>query len=174
MSADDNNQHPTPPPHPWFGHPGLTGTLFVLWLLLNNTLAPGHVALAAVLALVIPRLIAPFWRERPHVYRPSVLLRLMPVVLWDIVVANVTVAWLIATWRRPRPRFMQLPLTIKDEFAITVLASIITLTPGTVSADVSRDRRYLLIHGLDIGDEAATLEQIKVRYERPLQEIFEC
>lgn len=173
MSADSNDRRPVVR-HPWFGHPGLTASLFVLWLLLNNTLAPGHIVLAAALALVIPRLIAPFWRERPHVYRPWVLLRLIPVVLWDIVIANVTVAWLIATWRRPRPRFMQLPLTLKDEFGITVLASIITLTPGTVSADVSPDRRYLLIHGLDIDDEAATLAQIKARYERPLQEIFEC
>lgn len=159
---------------PWFGHPALSGTLFVLWLLLNNTLAAGHVVLAAVLALFIPRLIAPFWRDRPYVRRPKVLLRLLFVVLWDIGVANVTVARLVVSWRRPRPRFMKVPLALTDEFAITVLASIITLTPGTVSADVSPDRQHLLVHGLDIDDEAATVADIKARYERPLKEIFEC
>lgn len=162
------------PPNPWFGHPALSGALFALWLLLNNTLAAGHVVLAAVLALFIPRMIAPFWRDRPRVRRPIVLLRLLFVVLWDIGVANVTVARLVVSWRRPRPRFMKVPLALTDEFAITVLASIITLTPGTVSADVSPDRRYLLVHGLDIDDEAATIAEIKARYERPLKEIFEC
>lgn len=161
-------------PSPWFGHPALSGTLFLLWLLLNNTLATGHVVLGALLALLIPRLIAPFWRDRRRICRPGVLLRLSFVVLWDIGVANVTVARLVVSWRRPRPRFMKVPLALTDEFAITVLASIITLTPGTVSTDVSPDRRYLLVHGLDIDDESATVAYIKTRYERPLLEIFEC
>jgi multicomponent K+:H+ antiporter subunit E len=55
-----------------------------------------------------------------------------------------------------------------------MLASIISLTPGTVSADLSDDRKTLLVHGLDVDDEAVLVEQIKRRYEAPLLEVFAC
>jgi multicomponent K+:H+ antiporter subunit E len=69
---------------------------------------------------------------------------------------------------------MVLPLDVREDFTITLLASTISLTPGTVSADLSVDHRYLLIHALHVEDEAATIAQIKQRYEAPLKEIFEC
>ena len=81
---------------------------------------------------------------------------------------------LALVFRRLRPGFVELPLDLTDEFAITLLASTISLTPGTVSADVSEDRRTLLIHALDVDDQDAMIRQIKQRYERPLKEIFEC
>jgi multicomponent K+:H+ antiporter subunit E len=97
------------------------------------------------------------------------------VLLWDIVVANLVVARLIlGPTRNLRPAFIRLPLDLCSEFAIVVLANTISLTPGTVSADLSLDRRTLLIHALDVEDEAKTIAHIKYRYERPLKEIFEC
>ena len=53
-------------------------------------------------------------------------------------------------------------------------AFVIGVQAGTVSADVSEDRRTLLIHALDVDDQDAMIRQIKQRYERPLKEIFEC
>ncbi|MCY1543414.1 multicomponent Na+:H+ antiporter [compost metagenome] len=55
-----------------------------------------------------------------------------------------------------------------------MLASVISLTPGTVSVDFSDDRKTLLVHGLDVPDEAAMVHEIKTRYEAPLLEIFAC
>jgi multicomponent K+:H+ antiporter subunit E len=159
----------------WLPHPIMSAVLLVVWLLLNNTLAPGHVVLGAALAVLIPVLTSGFWPERPVIHRPLTLLRLLPTVLYDIVVANVVVARLILDPQRtPRSRFLTVPLDLTDEFAITVLAGIITLTPGTVSADLALDRSHLLVHGLDVGDEGAVVAQIKRRYEAPLKEIFEC
>jgi len=54
-----------------------------------------------------------------------------------------------------------------------LLACIITMTPGTLSSEVSDDHRYLLVHGLDVDDEAALIAQIKSRYEAPIKEMFE-
>lgn len=156
-------------------HPLLSVTLFFVWLALANSLAPAQLVLAALLALAIPRALSVFWPSRPRIQRPLVLFKLIPLVLFDIVVANLIVAALILNpARAPRPRFIELPLDLTDEFAITMLASIITLTPGTVSADLSADRRYLVVHGLDVEDPDALVASIKARYERPLKEIFEC
>jgi len=73
-----------------------------------------------------------------------------------------------------RPGFVWFPVALTDPFAITVLASTISLTPGTVSVDLSEDARHLLIHSIDLDDAQALVDQIKQRYEGPLQEIFQC
>ena len=102
------------------------------------------------------------------------LLRYIAVVLYDILIANIRVAILILGPRsRLHPHFIVLPLELKDPFAITLLASTITLTPGTVSANLSSDRRSLLVHGLSVDDPDETAAQIKQRYEKALMEIFE-
>jgi multicomponent K+:H+ antiporter subunit E len=66
-----------------------------------------------------------------------------------------------------------IPLDLRHPFSTTLLASIITLTPGTVSVNLSGDRRSLLIHGLAVADPEAAARRVKQRYERPLMEIFE-
>jgi multicomponent K+:H+ antiporter subunit E len=159
----------------WLPHPLLSAALFVVWLLAANTVAPGHLVLAGLFAIAVPLATSAFWPGRPRLYRPGRLLRLLPVVFYDIAVANVAVARLIlGPARRLRPAFVRIPLALEDEFAITLLASIISLTPGTVSSDLSPDRRMLLVHVLDVEDSDALVAHIKARYEAPLKEIFEC
>jgi multicomponent K+:H+ antiporter subunit E len=154
--------------------PLMSVTLLATWLLANNTIAPGAILLGAVLAIAIPMATARFWPEYPRTVRYIPLLRLAAVLLFDILVANVRVAVLILGPRsRLHPHFIVLPLELKHPFAITALASMITLTPGTVSANLSGDRRHLLVHGLSVRDADAAAAQIKQRYERPLMEIFE-
>jgi len=73
-----------------------------------------------------------------------------------------------------QPGFVEVPLDLRDSFAITVLTSTVSLTPGTVSADVSEDRTRLLVHALHVEDPQALVAEIKQRYEGPIKEIFEC
>ncbi|MNN12634.1 Na(+)/H(+) antiporter subunit E [compost metagenome] len=95
-------------------------------------------------------------------------------MLYDIVVANLQVARLVVgPTQTLRPAFVEIPLELTDDLPITILASVITLTPGTVSADLSADRRTLLVHGLDVPDPAGLVADIKARYEAPLKEIFQ-
>jgi multicomponent K+:H+ antiporter subunit E len=158
-----------------FPQPVLSVVLFLLWLLLNNTVAVGHLVLAALIAFAVPQITYRFWPNPPCFTRPWVALRLFGVVLWDIAIANVAVAIrVLGPTKRLRPAFIWIPLELEDEFGITVLASIISLTPGTVSVDVTEDRGRLLVHCLDTDDEAALIAEIKQRYERPLTEIFPC
>ncbi|HET6519082.1 MAG TPA: Na+/H+ antiporter subunit E [Geminicoccaceae bacterium] len=155
-------------------HPLLSLSLLVLWLLLQNEVSAGHVALGGALALLIPLYTARFWPGRPTIRRPLLAVRFAFVVLWDIVVANVIVARLIL-FRRPeslRPHFLVIPLDARSPYAIAILAGTITMTPGTVSADLDRERRHLLVHGLDVDDPGEAILTIKRRYEAPLREIF--
>jgi len=156
-------------------HPIFSLVLLLVWLLLNNTLAAGHILLGSVIALVLPWATAGFWADRLHLHKPGLALRFLLLVFWDITVANIQVAKLILGSRRKlRPAFVHYPLELDNDFAITVLAATISLTPGTVSIDVSADHRTLLVHGLDVDDEEALIAEIKSRYEAPIKEIFGC
>jgi multicomponent K+:H+ antiporter subunit E len=147
----------------------------MLWLLLVNELSAGHLLLGALLGWAVPLYTARFWPEEVRVRRPLVLLRFSVVVLYDIVVANITVARLIlGPSERMQPAFLTMPLTLRSEVAISLLASTISLTPGTVSAFLSADRRCLIIHSLHTTEPDELIATIRRRYEQPLKEVLEA
>ncbi len=158
----------------WLPRPWLSVFLLSFWLLLNNSLALGHILIGIALVLPIAQLTAHVWPTPVVLRRPGLLLRYLGRLLSDIVIANLQVAQLILT--RPaqslRPCFILLPLDLQDEWAIAVLAATITLTPGTVVIEMTPDRRQLLIHGLDVENEVALIAVLKNRYETLLKEIF--
>ncbi len=158
----------------WLPHPLLSLTLLLVWLLLMNRFSVGQVLFGALLGVLIPHFTSAFWPERPSLKRPGLLLRYLLRLAGDILVANIQVARLVLGPKRHlRPAFIEFPLELHDEFAVTMLASTISLTPGTVSADLSRDRKTLLIHALDVSDPEALCRRLKRSYENPLKEIFE-
>lgn len=159
----------------WLPHPATSVLLFVVWLLLNHTLSAGHVVLGAALGLLIPLFTRRFFPESVYLQRPGTMLRFLVIVLWDIVVASITVTRLsLGPISKLRPRFVRIPVALDDDFALTALASTISLTPGTVSAEIAPDRGHILVHALDVDDEAALVRTIKERYEAPIKEIFRC
>ncbi|WP_447553263.1 Na+/H+ antiporter subunit E [Vreelandella sp. EE22] len=162
-------------PRKWLPTPVLSLLLLFVWLLLARSYAPGQLLLGGVLAVIIPLVTFRFWDTRLRIKKPWLLVRFILRVLKDIVVANFEVAYLVANpWRRLKPHFIEYPLLLEERFTITLLASTISLTPGTVSANLRLDGKSLLIHALDVEDEQALIEQIRERYERPLKEIYEC
>lgn len=159
----------------WLPHPVISAVLLIVWLLLNHTLSIGHIALGIVLGVLIPMFTRRFFPEPVYLRRADVIIRFLVVVLWDIVAASITVSRLtLGPTSRLRPRFVRIPVSLKDDFALTALASTISLTPGTVSAELDADRKHILIHALDVEDEPALVQTIKARYEIPIKEIFQC
>lgn len=157
-----------------FPHPVLTPVLALIWLLLNNSFEPGHILLGLFLAWVVPLFTVSFWPDRIHFARPLTLLRFVVIVLYDIIVANLTVARLIlGRPKKLRPMFVELPLDLRHDLAISLLANTISLTPGTVSAEFSAKQHCLIIHALHETDREALVARIKQRYEAPLKEVFE-
>ncbi len=158
----------------WLPHPLLTPILTVIWLLLVNSIAPGQILLGLLLGWGLPLFTLRFWPETVPIYRPLVLVRFIAIMLYDIAVANLTVAWLVlGSTRKLRPAFVQVPLALKSDLAISLLSNTVCLTPGTVSSCVSRDRQQLLVHALDCAEPERLIHIIKSRYEAPLREIFE-
>lgn len=156
-------------------HPVLTLLLTLTWVLLTSTWTLNSLVFGFLLGVLIPSLTQPYWPLQMHLKKPLKIVTYILIVLYDIVVANVIVARIVVFKpnSKRRPAWIAVPLELRTPEAITVLAGTITMTPGTVSADVSAEGHALLVHCLDASDPAAVRDEIKQRYERRLMEIFE-
>ncbi len=157
----------------WLPSLPLATAVFCFWLLMNDAVTPGHAAMGLVLALLVPVFAARLDREFARIGSLRGVPKMAAILLLDIVRSNVTVALqVLGPEQKITPGFIWLPLDIANIHGIAALTSIITLTPGTVSASLSDDRRHLLVHVLHLEDADALILQIKTRYEAPLMEIF--
>lgn len=156
-------------------HPLLSLSIFIMWLLLNQSVTPAALVLAAVLGLGGGWVMTTLGQESPRIRRPLTIVRLAFVVLVDIIHSNIAVGKIILRprSRRGAPGFMAVPLDIRNPYGLAALAIVITSTPGTIWANFSTSSGILLIHVLDLQDEAQWVDTIKNRYERRLMEIFE-
>ena len=156
----------------WFDHPVLSLLLAVSWLALSRSLEPVHLISAALLGLIVPRLL----RGLLHVGSPirwSPAIRLTLVVTWDIVMSNITVAKLVlGPMSRPQPAWLRVPLACDHHRVNALFASIITMTPGTVSAVVDEQARCIWVHALNCDDAEGMVTDMKARYEAPLLAVF--
>ncbi len=161
--------------HRIFPHPHLTILLTIVWVLLANKPSLNSLVFGLLLGVIIPFITQPYWPDRPKLRNWPMVIEYMLVVLWDIVIANITVARIILFKRDAdrQPAFVSIPLELRTPEAITVLAGTITMTPGTVSCDLSAQGHNLLVHCLDAPNPEDVRDEIKHRYERRLKEIFE-
>lgn len=157
---------------PWFPHPLMSLLLAATWLALSHSLALVHLLSALLLAWVVPRLVHPFLGPANRVqWGPAI--RLTVVVLRDIVVSNITVARLVlGPMERPHPAWVPVTLDTDHPMVNSLFATIITTTPGTVSATIDEARGLIWVHALDCQDIAAMAQDMKSRYESPLIDIF--
>lgn len=162
-----------------FATPLRSVLLFLVWCALQNSVTPVVLLSGLVLAVLIPLVSRGFRAPQPKIKRYGLFVRYVLMVLWDIVVANLQVVKVVLGRNSAlRPGFVLLPLEIKEPLPLTILAATICLTPGTVSAELLPRQadapQYLLLHVLDLHDEAALIAELKQRYEAPLKEIFAC
>ncbi|RRV41899.1 Na+/H+ antiporter subunit E [Pseudomonas sp. p106] len=158
-----------------FPAPLLSVALFILWLLLNLSVSPGNLLLAAALGFLAPLLMAPLRPQHAHVRRPLVIASLIGRVGIDVIQSNLQVALRVlrAGQHPPCSAFVHIPLDLRDAHGLAALSMITTVVPGTVWSELALDRSVLLLHVFDLKDENAFIEHFKHTYERPLMEIFQ-
>lgn len=156
--------------------PVLGVALAAMWLVLNDTVAPGQVLLGALIATGLILWAAKLRPLRPRLYRPWLAISLLAIVFVDIVRSNIAVGRIILGLVRDRTirsGLLEIPLDLRDPHGLAVLATIFTSTPGTVWVDHAADRAMLTLHILDLRDPQTWIRVIKDRYERPLIRIFQ-
>jgi multicomponent K+:H+ antiporter subunit E len=145
------------------------------WLVLNQSLAAGHLLLGALLAVGLGALFGRLRPPRLRLRNRHTVARLFLTVAGDIVRSNLALVRIILGGRTGKVTsgFVAIPLQLTDPYGLAVLACIITATPGTIWMSYRSAQGVLLIHVFDLVDEAEWVTTITERYERPLREIFE-
>lgn len=122
---------------------------------------------------------AALWISRPlygptsYFMRVIKLVKLVGTFIWELVVSNFRVLWDVITPSHfSSPAVIGVPLDASSDFEIMVLANLVSLTPGTLSLDVSDDRSTLYVHVMFVDDVETARAQIKERIEKPLLEAF--
>jgi multisubunit Na+/H+ antiporter MnhE subunit len=105
--------------------------------------------------------------------RPLKLLSLVLLFIKELALSAFKVAVLVASPKMAlKPGIFAFPLTVDRDFEITLLANLITLTPGTLSVDVSEDRTVLYVHALDCSDPVGIRRDIAGGFEKKILEAF--
>ncbi|WP_088824058.1 Na+/H+ antiporter subunit E [Acinetobacter apis] len=156
----------------WLPHPLVSVTSGLAWLMLNHSFDGFSIVSAVIIAIIIPKLAAPFLVRTPHICWPTSF-RLFLAVLWDIILSNFWVAKLVLGPKKNlKPVWYRIPLSTNHEHVNALLAMIITITPGTVSAGIDQERGDILVHALNTEDPDDEIRFIKERYESRLIKIF--
>ena len=159
----------------WLPYPAMSLFLMSTWLVLNQSLALGHVLIGALLGLSLGAVFGQLQPPPLRLRNRGRLVRLLAVVVGDVIRSNLALLWILLTGRTRAVRsgFVTIPLRLTDPYGLAVLACIITATPGTIWMSYRAREGLLLIHVFDLVDEGVWIRTITERYETPLREIFE-
>ncbi len=159
----------------WLPYPAMSVFLMTTWLVLNQSIAAGHLAIGVVLGLALGFAFRRLEPPRLRIRNRRRLLLLVFVVIGDVIQSNLSLFRNLVGGRRRAVRsgFVTIPLQLTDPYGLAVLACIITATPGTIWMSYRAQEGLLLIHVFDLVDEAEWVRTIIGRYETPLRKIFE-
>ncbi|MDH4982963.1 Na+/H+ antiporter subunit E [Hyphomicrobium sp. D-2] len=155
-------------------YPLLSAFLLIMWLLLNQSLSAGHLILGSIIGVAGGLAISSLQIPSGQVRNLHLLVQFAFIVLYDIIRSNIAVTRIVLTpGRVAKSGFLYVKLDIRNEYALAILACVVTSTPGTVWVNFDSAKGELLLHVLDLVDEDEWTDLIKNRYERLLKEIFE-
>ncbi len=143
------------------------------WALANGELSLSSLVIGFVLGYFVLWLTQSMMPPTRYFGRLSAAIRFAGYFLWQLLLSNLRVAYDVVTPHLyMRPGIIAIPLDAKTDQEITLLANFITLTPGTLSLDVSEDRRYLYVHAMFVDDVDKFRQSTKDGFERRLLELM--
>lgn len=147
--------------------------LALVWWAAAGRTDPEPAAVGFVVGYVVLRWLQPVLGRSGYFRKLPAALMLAVVFAYELVVSSIRVAGAVLAPRaRCRPGFVAVPLAATTDAEITLLANLVTLTPGTLSLDVSSDRRTLHVHAMFLDDADALCAGIKDQFERRILELL--
>jgi multicomponent Na+:H+ antiporter subunit E len=147
--------------------------LAFIWTTMSGLLTLANLLVGFVVGYFILLLVQRILGPSPYFARVYRILSFLAFFLWELLLANLRVAHDVMTPRLyARPGVIAIPLDARTDVEITLLANLLTLTPGSLSLDVSDDRRELYIHAMYIDDAEAYRRTLKQGLERRLLEVL--
>lgn len=147
--------------------------LAFVWVIVTSAFTLENLAFGWVLGFVLLWSVRQALGETTYFEKPWLALKFLLFFIKEIIVCNLRVAWDVVTPRHyMKPAIVAIPLDLTSDAEITLLANMLTLTPGTCSLDVSTDRRTLYVHAMYCDDPDVLRADIKRDYEARIKELL--
>jgi multicomponent Na+:H+ antiporter subunit E len=147
--------------------------LALVWTFLQGELQGSNFAVGMVLGYLVIALSQQVMGTSAYVQKVVQVVRFVTVSLWEIFTASLALAWLIVQPKlQVRPAIVAIPLDAETDLEIVSMSSLLTLSPGTMTLDVSTDRETLYVHTIDLDDVEAFRREIKSGLERRVLEVM--
>jgi len=146
--------------------------LAFVWMFLKTSYSPASFFVGYFFGLLIIYIFRRFFTSRFYLLRVVAVLNLIYIFTLELILSNISV---LKEVLRPKlnikPGIFAFPTELKEDWEITMLANLITLTPGTLVVDVSPDNRILYVHAMDISDADEAIQSIKNTFEKAIMEV---
>jgi len=140
--------------------------LMAVWVASTGDFSYGNIFIGFVLSYLVLWWMSSLLGKTPYFRKLPLAIGFAFVLIWEVVKANIRVAWDVVTpTRYRRPGIVAVPLDTKTDLEITVLANLVTLTPGSMCIDVSEDRHTMYIHAMFVDDPELVRKEVKERFE---------
>ncbi|WP_301108738.1 Na+/H+ antiporter subunit E [Sporosarcina sp.] len=145
----------------------------VVWMFMNSSLTPSTFVIGYIIGLLMIIMTRRYFRDRLYIWRIWAAIKLTLIFLKELVMSNISVLMLVIKpdLSTVRPMIFALPTELEHDWEITLLSSLITLTPGTIVLHVSDDQRTLYIHAIDVNDVDEAIDSIKNTFEKAIMEV---
>src|SRR5690606_30164824 len=142
------------------------------WMFMSSSLTATTFIIGYIIGILLILMTRRFFTTRLYLWRVWAAIKLTLIFFRELILSNISVLMHVI---RPRlniqPMFFALPTDLEKDWEITLLSSLITLTPGTIVVNVSHDQRTLYIHALDVNDVDEAVESIKNSFEKAIMEV---
>jgi multicomponent Na+:H+ antiporter subunit E len=151
----------------------LNAVLALVWAAITGNFSPGNLVAGFVLGYLTLFAIRREFGPSSYFAKVRQVLGFIGFFLWDLLRANFRAAYYVLNPRlKMQPRVVAVPLETCTDLEISILANVVSLTPGTLSLDVSRDRSFLYVHFLHAPDADEARREIKTGFERLVLDVL--
>ena len=147
--------------------------LALVWSLMNERFTLPDLTIGFIFGYVLLWFLQPLIGKSVYFIKVVQIVRFLSFFIKELIVANLRVAWHVITPSSFfKPGIVAVPLEEMSDLEATLLANILTLTPGSFSVDLSTDRKVLYVHVMDVHDAEEVKRDIKENYEKSLLEVL--
>ncbi|PIC63071.1 Na+/H+ antiporter subunit E [Sporosarcina sp. P13] len=145
----------------------------VVWMFMTSSLTPSTFIIGYIIGLLMIIMTRRYFKHRLYIWRIWSAVKLTSIFLKELILSNISVLLLIIKpdLSKMQPMIFALPTELEQDWEITLLSSLITLTPGTMVIHVSDDQRTLYIHAIDVEDVDEAIDSIKNTFEKAIMEV---
>lgn len=144
----------------------------LVWMFINSSFTASTFIIGFLIGLLMIIMTRRFFTYRLYIWRLWAAIKLAVLFLKELTLSNIAVLRLVL---RPKmdiqPMIFALPTELDQDWEITLLSSLITLTPGTIVLNVSDDQNTLYIHAIDVDDVDNAINSIKNSFEKAIKEV---